>query len=70
MDRMLGILIGSAMLYLLVWIDTNEPSPSFCKASHLAISKSYHVRQHRILEICNARVHVWVNGDRLATPEA
>jgi hypothetical protein len=56
------------MLYLLIWIDPEEPSQSF--ARQVAISKSYHVRQHRILETSDVCVHVWVNGERLTTPEA
>jgi hypothetical protein len=59
---------GSAMLYLLIWIDPEEPSQSF--ARQVAISKSYHVREHRILETCDVCVHVWVNGEHLTTPEA
>jgi hypothetical protein len=60
MDRLLGILIGSAMVYLLIW--TDPKSAKLCQAGHLAISKSYHVCQHRILETSDAWVHVWING--------
>jgi hypothetical protein len=70
MDRLLGILIGSAILYLLIWIDPKRAVAKLCEAGHLAISKSYHVRQHRILETSDVCVHVWVNKERLTTPEA
>jgi hypothetical protein len=33
-----------------------------CLPRQVAISKSDHVRQHRILETSDVCVHVWVNG--------
>jgi hypothetical protein len=48
-----------------VTMPNNRPTVAkLCKAGHLAISRRYHVCQHRILETCDVRIHVWVKGDR------
>jgi hypothetical protein len=48
-----------------VTMPNNRPTVAkLCKAAHLSISRRYHVCQHRILETCDVRIHVWVKGDR------